>query len=144
MAPLGRQKQSTRSRPPFDLKYIILHGIPFWIGAILAGWYFGGYLGLRSVIIGLILLGIYVGSSVVFAGLAERFREKSATNEVAIKKSVVKAVVIVVGGFLIRLTGLWLIVYILSLAIELNLPILAFTIVIGFTVILAISIRNWV
>lgn len=133
MAPRIRRKQDLRNKPPFDLREILLYGIPFWVGAILLGWYFGGLLGLKSAVVGLILLGIYVGSSTIVTKKFDQARKKSAN----------KAMVIVLAGFLIKIIGLWLITFLLTLVVELNLPILVLTIAFGFSITLIIAILDW-
>lgn len=130
MAPPSRKRRSPRHRPPFDVKEILLYGLPFWVAAPIIGWYVDGLLGLTSSLIGLLLLGVYVGSAVI---VTEKSRRVSAKKTVAFA----------VGGFWIRLIGLWVLVFILSRILVLNLLLLLLTVAIGFTVILAISVKNW-
>jgi len=132
MAPQDRRK-SRRGKPLFNLKEIAFYGLPFWVGAIIAGWYFGGLIGLRSAVVGLLLLGIYAGSEAGFARLANRFQSKSPA----------KVVGVAVAGFWIRLIGLWVLAYVLSKLMQLNLLIILMIIAFGFTVVLAISAKNW-
>lgn len=115
------------------MKEIALYGLPFWIGAIIAGWYFGSWVGLRSAVVGLILLGIYAGSEAGFAKLANRFQVKSPA----------KVVGIAVAGFWIRLIGLWVLAYVLSQLVQLNLLIILMIVAFGFTIILTISAKIW-
>jgi len=125
-----QSRKSLRNKPPFNLREILLYGIPFWIGAPIAGWYLDGWLGFKSSVIGLLLLGAYIGSTAI---VAEKTKRTSAK----------KAVAFAVASFWTRLFGLWLLVYLLSHALELNLLVLLLTVAFGFTAILAISAKNW-
>jgi len=133
VAPQSRRSKSLRHKPPFNLKEIALYGLPFWAGALVAGWYFKGLLGLQSAFVGLILLGIYVLSSTGFIKKSDRYLKKSAGAVVGIA----------VAGFWIRLIGLWLLAFLVSRIVQLNLPVVLVTIAVGFTVVLAISVKNW-
>ncbi|MHB8840767.1 MAG: hypothetical protein ACYC56_03095 [Candidatus Aquicultor sp.] len=133
MVPQSKKRTSLRHKPPFNLKEVVLYGLPFWIGALLAGWYFKGLLGLQSAFVGLIFLGLYVGSSVGFAKKSDQYLKKSAGAVVSIT----------VAGFWIRLIGLWLLAFLVSRIVQLNLLVVLVTIAVGFTVVLAISVKNW-
>lgn len=130
MAPRRKKRQGPRNKPPFNLREILIYGIPFWVGAPIAGWYFDGLLGLKSSVAGLLLLGAYFGSTAV---IAEKSRKTSAKKTVALA----------VAGFWARLFGLWLLIFFLSRVLELNFLVLLITVAFGFTAILAISVKNW-
>lgn|GEM_PF-2451990 len=130
MTSLSRKRPSPRYKSLFDTRAILLHGLPFWIAAPIIGWYINGWLGLKSSLIGLLVLGLYVGSTVTATKKSQRFSAK-------------KAVAFAVGGFWVRLIGLWIVVFSLSRFLELNLTLLLSTVAVGFTVVLAMSVKNW-
>ena len=130
MTPQNRQRPSVRHRGPFEIREILLYGLPFWIAAPIIGWYVDGWLGLKSSLVGLLVLGVYAAGTVIAT-------EKSQ------KSSAGQAVAFAVGGFWVRLIGLWILVYLMSRILALNLLFLLLTVAIGFTVILAISVRKW-
>lgn len=133
MAPHSRRKQNLRKKPPFNLKDITLYGLPIWLVAMLAGWYFWGWSGLWSTIAGLALLGIYTAGEVGFVKLADKYLLKSPRVMVGIAAV----------GFPARLIGLWLLVYLLAHFVRLNLLITLVTLAFGFTVMIAISMKSW-
>lgn len=133
MAPQSRKRKSLRNKPPFNLKEIALYGLPFWVATLLIGWYFKGLLGLQSAFVGLILLVLYVVSSAGFAKKSDQYLRKSAGAVVGIA----------VAGFWMRLIGLWLLAYLVSRIVQLNLLVVLVTIAFGFTIVLAISVKNW-
>ncbi|MCL6471249.1 MAG: hypothetical protein K6T91_00345 [Firmicutes bacterium] len=133
MAPRSKRKQSSRNKPPFKLKEIMLYGLPVWTGAVLAGWYFWGWSGLWSTTIGLALLAAYILSEVGFVKLSDKYLRKSPRAMVAIAAA----------GFPIRLIGLWFLVYLISHIVRPNWLIALTTLAFGFTVMLAISMKSW-
>ncbi len=133
MAPQSRKRKSLRIKPLFNLKQIVLYGSPFWLAALLVGWYVDGWLGVKSAIIGLILLGMYVGSSAGFAKKSDQYLRKSAA----------KVVWIQIAGFWFRLIALWIVALLILRIVQLNLLIVLTTLAFGFTIVLAISVKNW-
>lgn len=130
MTPPNKQRPSPRHSSLFDVREILLYGLPFWIAAPIIGWYVDGWLGLKSSLIGLLVLGVYTASTVI----ATEKSQKSSSGQ---------AVAFAVGGFWVRLIGLWILVFVISRILALNLLFLLLTVAIGFTVILAISVRKW-
>ena len=130
MAPQSKKRRSPRNKLPFSLRDAMVYGIPIWVGAPIAGWYADGLIGLQSVLAGLFILSAYIGS---MSFVARRSKKMSARKTVAIA----------VAGFWARLVGLWLLVFILSRFLELNLLVLLVTIAFGFTAILATNVKNW-
>jgi len=130
VAPQSRKRKSSRNQSPFKVREILIYGSPLWIGAPVVGWYYDGLLGLKSALIGLLLLGVYIGSTIIAARESRRLSAK-------------KTVAIAVAGFWIRLIGLWFLVFLLSRFVELNLLVLLITLAIGFTATVAISAKDW-
>lgn len=130
MTPLSKKRLSPRYKYLFNIGEILLHGLPFWIAAPIIGWYIDGWLGLKSSLIGLLILGLYVGSTGTVTKKSQKISAK-------------KAVAFAVGGFWVRLIGLWIVVFSLSRFLKFNLTLLLLTVAVGFTVILAMSVKNW-
>jgi hypothetical protein len=129
----GRSTRYERNRPPYDLKVIALYGFPIWVLAIAGGWLSAGWLGVKSVLLGLALLTSYIVISLLFA---KKFDQMSS-------KSTGLAMSIVLTGFFVRLTVLWMATFAIYKFIEINLMALALTIGFGFTVVMLITIvRN--
>lgn len=112
------------------MREVILYGLPLWIGIPIIAWYFDGWLGLTSAVVGLLILAIYTGSTVIIASKTP-------------KRSTKVAVALAVVGFWARLFGLWLLIFILSQVLELNLLVVLLTVAFGFTAVLLLSIKNW-
>ena len=130
MAPQSKKRQSPRHKPVFNIKEIVLYGIPLWIGLPLIGWYFEGWLGLNSSLFGLVVLSAYIASEV--------FVDKRSRN---IPGS--KAVKLIVVSFGARFIVLLLITILLYLYTTISLMFFLITVAFGFTAMLFISIKNW-
>jgi hypothetical protein len=103
------------------------------VGAIAASWFTTGWIGVKSVIIGLALLTVYIVISLIFAKKFDQFRTKSTGL----------AMSIVLAGFFVRLMALWVATFAIYKFVEINLMALALTVGFGFTVIMLITIlRN--
>jgi hypothetical protein len=100
------------------------------VGAVGAGWFTTGWFGVKSVIIGLALLTTYIVISLIFAGKFDQHRTKSTGL----------AMSIVLAGFFVRLTALWVATFAIYKYVEINLMALALTVGFGFTVIMLITI----
>lgn len=130
MTPQNRRKKNPRKKPSFNLKEILLYGIPLWLGSPIAGFYFAGWLGFKSAIAGLIVLGAYIASEVLV-------REKSR------KLPDSQAIALIVASSGARLIALLIVSYLLYQFSNLNLLILLLTVAFGFTAVLFISIKNF-
>ncbi|MDI6817451.1 MAG: hypothetical protein QME41_09765 [Actinomycetota bacterium] len=112
------------------MKEILLYGIPLWVGLPLTGWYFEGWLGLKSAIVGLFILGVYIASEI----LVEKKSRKISGSD---------AVALMVASFGIRLIVLLVVALLVNYYSDLNLLVLLLTVALGFTAMLFMSVKNW-
>ncbi|HEY3375676.1 MAG TPA: hypothetical protein VGK02_11550 [Candidatus Aquicultor sp.] len=119
-----------RNKSSFNVIEILIYGLPFWIGILVAAWFYKGLIGLESTLVGLGILSVFLASEVFVDKKSKRL-------------SGAKAVALIAGSFGVRLIALLVVSYLFYRFSELNLFILLLTIAFGFTAILLISMKNW-